>query len=245
MVLGLAVANVALIAADTRLNATFRDGRFRVHDEGPLELTYPDGRRLSVGDHFRKIRPSGSNWAGGAGFFVLVESALLSVAAVTSWQEARAALVALGPQAIPQIERDFPGQSAEAISRTAVLYTHFESGRAALEGFGFDGTAPFQSGAQFVLITPPELPSAAVAAANRRLQNELRAPASLNDLYAVVRTVASVFHDVHQQSESVSDMIEVGVTISSQRTLRLRLLSPNSVIMPAQLDHIGRLMVPL
>ena len=236
---------MALIAADTRLNATFRDGRAGVHDEGPLELTYPDGRRLNVGDYFRKIRPSGLNWAGGAGFFTLVDSALSSVAAVSSWRQARVALVALGPHAIGQIVRDFPGQSAEAVGRTAVLYVHFESGRAALEGYRFDGVAPFQSGAQFALNTPPDLPATAVARANSRLQSELRAPATLNDLYAVVQTVSSVFHDVHQQSQLVSDIIEVGVTISSQRALRLRLLSSNTAIMRARPDDIGRLMVPL
>ena len=245
VVLGFAVANVALIAADTRLNLSFRSGGTGVKDEGPLDLTYPNGRTLRFGAHFRKIRPSGNNWAGGAGFATVVEEALSAISAESTWPQARAKLESLNPTVIAQTSRDFPGQDAAAISKTAVIYAHYSGGKAALDGYRFDGTSAVPAGAQYALSTPPELPVVAVRAANDRLASELRVPRSLDELFALLRTVSSVFHDVCRHSLSVSDLLEVGMTVHAQPILRMHLLERNQIVMNSSPARIGELFVAL
>jgi len=83
VVLGLAVANLAPVAADMRLNLQFRDGNAGIHDAGTIDFTYPDGRVLRVGDNYRKVRQAATDRACGAGFLLPREGGEIAMASTT------------------------------------------------------------------------------------------------------------------------------------------------------------------
>jgi hypothetical protein len=218
-----AAGNLALVAADTRLNLHFRDGRSGNQDDGPIDFTYLDGRVLRVTDHYRKIRPVGVDWACGAGFFPLIDAALTELTKPAfRWSQVDSVLATVGSREIPRCQDDF-GASRADVERTAILYTLTRGAMPTLGGYKFDGSNPVPGGSQYVLQTPPELSPSDHAQIMRQLRGALSVPSNMSELFGLLRAVAAVFHRVSTTSSTVSDRMEVGMTIHAQGPIRRRL----------------------
>lgn len=215
--LAVAVPSMGLIAADTRLNVRFRAGGGGGHDAGPLDVTYPDGSVLRVGATQRKIRRLRRGWAGGAGCFPIVHRCLDALAKAPSALEPDRVQALL--DSVSEVEgrrvREHFAMSQDEIEQTAIFYVRVTDSGISFNGYRVDGQTVVPSGSQYVLNTPSETPGEVRAAVNSRISDGLRGPNDLHEVYENLRLIASVFHDVHNVSSTVSDILEVGLILKS------------------------------
>ncbi len=105
--------------------------------------------------------------------------------------------------------------SEDEIEQTAIFYVRVTDSGISLNGYRVDGETVVPPGSQYVLNTPRETPDEVRAAVSRRISDGLRGPNDLHDVYENLRLIASVFHDVHKVSSTVSDILEVGLILKS------------------------------
>jgi len=214
--LAIAIPNFALVCADTRLNLDFRNGSRDRMDVGDVIFTFEDGPEIRVGKSNRKIRRLRSGWVTGAGCFPLLhwcfqELKMQDAGNLSAVQQTlQSVLQRYGPIILQQL----PGHKKE-IELTTLLLVYEQNRVFSLYPLRFDGQDLQQDKAQFYLLSPPEFDDYTSAQVSMEFGQKFQAPYNMQGLIAGLRTIAETFHSIHQRSNTVSDMIEVGMMLRS------------------------------
>lgn len=231
--LAVAIPDFALVCADTRLNLGFRNGSRDRVDDGDLTFTFKDGLEIRVGKFNRKIRRLRSGWVTGAGCFPLLHWCFQELEMQNAGnlgavkQTLHSVLQRYGPVILQQL----PGHKKE-IELTTLLLVYEQNRVFSLQPLRLDGQDLQQDKAQFYLISPPEFDDHTSAQVAMEFGQKFQAPYDMQGLIAGLRTIAETFHSIHQRSNTVSDMIEVGMMLgwSDREVVEFHMLAKTTSI---------------
>jgi hypothetical protein len=245
IIFGLATGPLALVCADTRINISHHDGSKSHRDEGKLNLILKDGSIASYASSARKLRRFAGGWAAATGNWLVSYYCL----------DALARSNARTPVSIDKLlqttyadNRDriidsFPNDSG--IDKTVIAYVYFTTAgfRLKLLDFGLGVQAAEDS--NIFLSKPPTIDDELYTHLLHRVKSVGRI-ATIDDVFLYVQTIASVFQDAHQADESVSNIIEVGLSIINEqhKVESYHLLAPNPTVIGMSAAAIRATLLP-
>jgi hypothetical protein len=234
-VLGFATAELAIVAADTRLNISPREGEKAVHDSGPLTIKLDDGGQLAITAEYRKVRRLRNGWIGAAGVFPLMywtfEALLRADAKDNRFIEATMRRVC--SSSTTRLRRILPKQVSDIPRTYYVLVADARAGFT-IRALGPDGQDVLR-GSNLYLMTPPEIPPARNHTLRSQFGRSFRAPRSFSEIPVVIRLVSELLHYVYGSSETVSDFCEIGLMFRDDRgaAVNVHLFRPNAEVLRA------------
>lgn len=212
--LAIAVPNFALVCADTRINLNYLNGSRDKMDVGNANFIFEDNLEIRVGKYNRKIRQLHSGWVTGAGCFPLLHWCFqeLEMQDACNPGAAEKTLHRVLQKYGPIILQQLPGHKKE-IERTTLLLVYEQNREFFLQPLQVNGQNLQQGKANFYFLNPPELDELTSAQITMDFGKKFQAPHDMQSLIIGLRTIAETFHAIYQKSNTVSDIIEVGMML--------------------------------
>ena len=210
--LGVAMADIGLVAADTR--SVTDDGLVTDHDE--LRFKNPlGGESLVLPTTFRKLRKLSGGWATGAGTYQWVELAFQAIRrhVADDLPGIARSLAEMSERAIPALEAKYSGAGESIRHYSSIVVIHRTR-----TGFSQCVLNPQGRGATLLGaggLFPPELPELEGQHLLRTYERGFREHKTLPGLAAGVRRIAELFKQVYAlcgPDKTVSDFVEIGAT---------------------------------
>lgn len=234
-IFALALPNVGIVCADTRLNPYY--GNLRVpNDGGDISFDCPDGRTYHLQDRNRKMQCVRSGCMAGAGCFPLIRDCFEELVRrnVASLRDAEEVFREVYEQRVPEIHEWWRG--AQLIEETLILTVYPDRANFSVATFRFDNqTSPVGN---YYLMSPPDF------CGNRPDLISKIERVGGTGVEDFIRILGEVFHEVHLQSQTVSDRLDLALlTMTEERTLIIeRLTEDNQTIVSASASEVRQLL---
>jgi hypothetical protein len=211
-VLALAFPTVGLVCADTRLNLTSDTGVPGYNDDSPLTVHLDDGSAVEFGPAGRKIRRYEWGWLAGGGSTGLAHHLCLdglSTRKINSMDLVERYYLEEFNRHAPVVRSQLFDKTSP--DRAAVAYVFNTPSNLKVAALDTDNPQPPAQTNAFRLIPPAGFTAAQTTTAERLLTADLHPPKNKNAIADMVLAVSRMFRYVHENSSSVSDIIELGV----------------------------------
>ena len=197
---------IAFVVADTRLNWPGTP----LSDSGSHEITFADRFSISVPSSRRKIRRCPFGWITAAGHFFFISRAFESIASARTTTEAKQLITDAYHSVV-----DLADELGEEAATVIALFTFISitANGFELDCITFGRQSPSLGETQFLLSTPPELPPDIAQQIHDQISQRFEGGVTVGSIDSNVRLFASVFHAIHDHSQTVSDTIEVVVLL--------------------------------
>ena len=204
---------IAFVVADTRVNLHGT----QLSDAGTHEITVAERVSFSIPSSRRKIRRCPFGWIAAAGHVFFISRAFESVASARITTEAK--------QLIDNEYHSVVDLAVELGEEAATVIAQFTLISSTADGFELDCIAfgrqcPSLDGTQFILSIPPELPPDVARQIQDQTRQRFNVGLTVGSIVSNVKLFASVFHAIHDHSQTVSDTIEVVVLLLRGGRLR-------------------------
>ena len=209
---------VVVAAADTRITLHHSGDQVHVHD-GPLDLRVDVaslGRTVVMPYPYRKLRYLGGGWAVVAGEFASGTLVLdeLRQATASTFEQARDRLLQ-ARTALEARARESTGVAPAQLRETVVLGAALNSGQG-VWSLGLDPSDPRTKASvgDYAVNFPNDVPIAVKEQASRIFEAELLAAHSSQNAIGFVTAAARLIHAAAPFSASVSQRVQIGVTVT-------------------------------
>lgn len=240
----LAIPQLSVVCADTRISFGTANGD-GANDIGSFIINYKDRVEIPVKDYDRKIRRYPGGWATGSGSFAVAHSCLTRLS--NSNARTPVTISSTLQQAFQQISKEMRDDLAAggSIDPTTILYVYNTINSFRLGIFSIDERIPVPAVQQYYLSTPNDISRETIAAANAELQ-KLSVSSNDNELPQFIVQIAKAFHIVHQASATVSDFLDMAISIRRhQSTIQhFRLFETNEFLIHAEDEQMLSLLKP-
>ena len=210
-VLAYSFGSIGIVLADTRLNATFHNGKNSVSDTKPIIISMENGDTTEWKSKYRKMSPVQNGYCAFAGdaitgrkvldalikspYMSLTEKGLLVAAEsykVSSW--------------LPKSKA-----TTSQLKKSSVMVLDSVSGVIELSTIDLEGNIQNKN-VNYAVYWPPEISGNTLAALNA-LATNVSCPQSIPQLHEFILKCLQLFQMVHKSSSTVSSTFEVGVLI--------------------------------
>jgi len=221
--LALALGDISLVVADTRVNLTHDLGS-EANQDGPSDLTISvknPNYDLTVPFRFRKIRPVSNGWIASAGDYLLGRKILDLIVehATDSFAPIHQLLRIEYPRLKDEIQRqtDF---SDEQVSGTVILGAPFGQSSAWIISFDQSRAKSDPAVGDYVANWPEAVPIKVQRQARAQFVQELQAARSEGSIPGLARAAVCLVATAAEYANDVGIYSQVGITIGSSLCLK-------------------------
>ena len=221
--LALAVGDISLVVADTRVNLTHDLGS-QANQDGPTDFTIfvrNPKYDLTVPFRFRKIRPVSNGWMTSAGDYLLGRKILDLIAnhATASFAPIHQLLRKEYPRLKDEIQRQ-TGLSDEQVSGTVILGAPFGQSSAWIISFDQSRAKTNPAVGDYVTNWPRAVPTKVQRQAQTQFDQQLQAARSESSISGLARAAVCLVATAAEYANDVGIYSQVGITIGSSLCLK-------------------------
>jgi len=146
----------------------------------------------------------------------------------------------------PKIRVEFQEPDKD-VDRAAIFFVYEAGEDFGVRALSFSDERVFPPNANYYLNTPSDLSQHEVNRVNHRISTQFPVPTDVRSVCNMIRFLATVFHSVYLNSETVSDRIDLAMMLrtTTKEVIHFRLASANEQLIAGSDEQISGQLQPV